>query len=66
MLATTGKMDQHFTVLWDHGHIKFWSRKTLERALHEVGFQVTQFKGAARIPFFWKSMVIKAMKTRTE
>ena len=25
VLALTGKMDAHFTVLWDHGHIKFWS-----------------------------------------
>lgn len=29
-LALTGKMDAHFTALWDHGHIKFWSRRTLE------------------------------------
>ena len=38
MLALTGQMDQHFTVLWDHGHIKFWSRKTLSQALAETGF----------------------------
>jgi len=62
MMAATGKMDRHFTVLWDHGHIKFWSRKTLESALREVGFKVTQFKGAGRIPFLWRSMVIQAMK----
>ncbi|WP_242034671.1 class I SAM-dependent methyltransferase [Microcystis flos-aquae] len=28
-LAATGKMDEHFTALWDHGHIKFWSVKTI-------------------------------------
>ncbi len=27
LLAVTGKLDRHFTVLWDHGHIKFWSHK---------------------------------------
>ena len=32
-LAMTGKMDAHFTALWDHGHIKFWSRRTLELLL---------------------------------
>src|SRR5258706_6973222 len=28
-LALSGTMDAHFTALWDHGHIKFWSTKTL-------------------------------------
>lgn len=27
VMALTNKMDNHFTVLWDGGHIKFWSRK---------------------------------------
>ena len=27
-LAVTGHMDAHFTALWEHGHIKFWSIKT--------------------------------------
>jgi 2-polyprenyl-3-methyl-5-hydroxy-6-metoxy-1,4-benzoquinol methylase len=60
LLAVTGKMDQHFTVLWDHGHIKFWSRKTLEKALRETGFTNIEFTGAGRIPYVWKSMVLKA------
>jgi hypothetical protein len=37
-------MDNHFTVLWDHGHIKFWSRSTLTKALEETGFKVDAFK----------------------
>ena len=61
LLALTGKMDDHFTALWDGGHIKFWSRKTLTALLEEQGFKVTQFKGAGRIPFLWKSMLIKAV-----
>lgn len=60
MLAATGKLDRHFTVLWDHGHIKFWSRQTLEHAISEAGFEVTQFRGAGRIPHLWRSMVVKA------
>jgi len=61
-LAITGKMDQHFTVLWDHGHIKFWSRSTLELVLRETGFTNVEFAGAGRIPYVWKSMVMKATK----
>lgn len=62
VLAITGKMDRHFTVLWDHGHIKFWSRQTLEQALRETGFTNLEFVGAGRIPYLWKSMVMKATK----
>ena len=62
ILAVTGKMDKHFTVLWDHGHIKFWSRKTLEIALKEIGFTNIEFAGSGRIPYVWKSMVLKATK----
>ena len=35
MLALTGKMDNHFTVTWDGGHIKFFSVKTLQLLLQE-------------------------------
>ncbi len=62
LLAATGKMDQHFTVLWDHGHIKFWSRKTIEEVLKETGFTNIEFAGSGRIPYVWKSMVLKATK----
>ncbi len=62
MLALAGKMDRHFTVLWDHGHIKFWSRKTLTEALTKTGFRVETFAGAGRLPYLWKSMVVKAVK----
>jgi 2-polyprenyl-6-hydroxyphenyl methylase/3-demethylubiquinone-9 3-methyltransferase len=61
-LAVTGKLDQHFTVLWDHGHIKFWSRKTLTKALEEAGFKEITFAGAGRLPWLWKSMVLRAIK----
>ncbi len=62
VLAITGKMDRHFTVLWDHGHIKFWSRQTLEQALKEIGFTKIEFAGAGRTPYLWKSMAMKATK----
>ena len=58
-LAITGALDAHFTVLWDGGHIKFWSRKTLGALLQEKEFKVTAFRGAGRLPYLWKSMVIR-------
>jgi 2-polyprenyl-3-methyl-5-hydroxy-6-metoxy-1,4-benzoquinol methylase len=59
-LALSGKMDRHFTAHWDGGHIKFFSRKTLEAMLREQGFEPKEFVGAGRFPFLWRSMVIAA------
>jgi 2-polyprenyl-3-methyl-5-hydroxy-6-metoxy-1,4-benzoquinol methylase len=50
-LALSGKLDAHFTALWDAGYIKFWSRATLSRLLSESGFQVLTFRGAGRWPW---------------
>jgi 2-polyprenyl-3-methyl-5-hydroxy-6-metoxy-1,4-benzoquinol methylase len=61
ILALTGKLDNHFTTLWDGGHIKFWSRKTLTQLLEMQGFKVTHFIGCGRIPYLWKSMLIKGV-----
>jgi 2-polyprenyl-3-methyl-5-hydroxy-6-metoxy-1,4-benzoquinol methylase len=61
-LAVTGKLDSHFTALWDGGHIKFWSRKTLSLLLTSAGFEVIEFRGAGRIPLLWKSMILIARK----
>jgi len=44
-LALTGKFDKHFCALWEGGHIKFWSRKTLTKLLEDNGFCVTHFEG---------------------
>ncbi len=63
-LAVTGKLDAHFTALWDHGHIKFWSRRTLVALLAEAGLEVTAFHGAGRAPWLWKSMVVAAVNGR--
>jgi 2-polyprenyl-6-hydroxyphenyl methylase/3-demethylubiquinone-9 3-methyltransferase len=61
-LAVTGRMDAHFTALWDHGHIKFFSRRTLSALLEEASFQQLRFSGVGRVPLFWKSMVFLACK----
>ncbi|MCP9825036.1 bifunctional 2-polyprenyl-6-hydroxyphenol methylase/3-demethylubiquinol 3-O-methyltransferase UbiG [Synechococcus sp. EJ6-Ellesmere] len=64
-LALSGKLDAHFTALWDGGHIKFWSRRTLTALLQEAGFQVVAFRGAGRWPWLWKSMLLAARKPLT-
>lgn len=56
-LAVTGKLDAHFTALWDHGHVKFWSMKTLRHLLAETGFEQVRFHRVGRIPPLAKSMV---------
>jgi 2-polyprenyl-6-hydroxyphenyl methylase/3-demethylubiquinone-9 3-methyltransferase len=61
-LAITGKMDRHFTALWDNGHIKFWSMKTLTILLEEAGFPDVRFKRVGRIPALAKSMIAIARK----
>lgn len=62
LLALGGKMDGYFTALWDGGHIKFWSLKTLSMLLTEKGFADLQFVGAGRVPYVWKSMILAARK----
>jgi 2-polyprenyl-6-hydroxyphenyl methylase/3-demethylubiquinone-9 3-methyltransferase len=62
MLALAGKTDFHYTALWDYGHIKFWSRKTLTTLLSQAGFKVDRFIGVGRLPFLWKSMILIARK----
>lgn len=61
-LAVTGKMDAHFTALWDFGHIKFWSIRTLGQLLTEAGFHNLTFQRVGRIPILAKSMIAVARK----
>lgn len=61
-LALSGRMDAHFTALWDYGHIKFWSRKTLGVLLHDIGFVDVRFRRVGRVPAFAKSMIAIARR----
>ena len=63
-LALSGAMDRHFTALWDHGHIKFWSVKTLRQLLHEAGLKVIEVQRVGRIPPLAKSMILVARKPK--
>jgi 2-polyprenyl-3-methyl-5-hydroxy-6-metoxy-1,4-benzoquinol methylase len=62
-LALTNRMDDSLTALWDGGHIKHWSRKTLSRLLVEQSFEVIGFSGAGRpVPYLWNGMVMIARR----
>jgi len=63
VIALLGKYDQHHTALWDGGHIKFFSRRTLETLITEKGFTVERFRGIGRAPLLWKSMAVLARLT---
>lgn len=61
-LALTGRMDAHFTALWDGGHIKFFSEQTLGALLREAGFGTIRFLRVGRVAPLAKSMVAIASK----
>lgn len=59
MLALTGKLDAHHTALWEGGHIKFWSIKTLTELVSRVGLEVVSVHRVGRkLPQLAKSMVM--------
>lgn len=61
-LAITGRMDSHFGVLHDGGHIKFFSMKTLSHLMTEHSFEDLSFSFYGRAPWLWKNMICHARK----
>ena len=61
-LAVTGRMDAHFSVLHDGGHIKFFSVKTLSQLMIAHSFEALTFKFYGRAPWLWKNMICHARK----
>ncbi|MBA2526456.1 MAG: methyltransferase domain-containing protein [Pyrinomonadaceae bacterium] len=61
-LSLTGKMDSHFCVLEDGGHIKFFSVKTLSALVQMHGFNEPQFSFYGRAPLLWMNMICHARK----
>ena len=56
-LALSGRMEPHFTALWDGGHIKFFSNPTLRILLTEAGARELEFLRIGRVPPLAKSMI---------
>ncbi|WP_176957511.1 class I SAM-dependent methyltransferase [Mariprofundus sp. KV] len=61
-LSLAGGWDKHFTVDWDGGHIKFFSRQTLTQFMQDQGFHNIDFRGVGRISGLWKSMTLSGKK----
>jgi 2-polyprenyl-3-methyl-5-hydroxy-6-metoxy-1,4-benzoquinol methylase len=61
-LSLAGRMDAHFSPLWDGGHIKFFSVVTLTELVRLNGFIVERFSFYGRAPWLWKNMVCHARK----
>jgi 2-polyprenyl-3-methyl-5-hydroxy-6-metoxy-1,4-benzoquinol methylase len=62
-LSISGRMDAHFTALWDGGHIKFFSVKTLSELIARHGFTDLSFSYYGRAPYLWKNMICHARKS---
>ena len=60
VLAAAGKMDAHYSVLHDGGHIKFFSVRTLSQLLTSHGFRDLSFTYYGRAPWLWKNMICHA------
>jgi len=60
MLSIFDRWDTHIDPLWQGGHIKFWSKKSITKLLSQRGFEVTAFRGCGRLPYLWMTMMIKA------
>ncbi len=54
--------DSHADPLFDGGHIKFYSHKTLTQAVTQIGFVDASIYGSGRLPFLWKSMILVATR----
>jgi hypothetical protein len=62
MISLLGKWDTHANPLWEGGHIKLWTKRTLTRLLTEAGFRNLEFRGTGRMPGLWMTMIAKAEK----
>lgn len=63
-IALLGRFDEHVEPGRVHGHIKFWSPKTLGALLEDAGLEVLEFRRAGRIPPLARSMIAVARRGR--
>jgi 2-polyprenyl-3-methyl-5-hydroxy-6-metoxy-1,4-benzoquinol methylase len=62
LISLSGGWDKHANPLWDGGHIKLWSRRTLSTLLNEAGFTSLQISGVGRLPGLWMTTVVVATR----
>ncbi len=65
-ISIAGRWDDHANPLWDGGHIKLWSKRTLRTLLVEQGFGPVRFYGVGRMPYLWMSMIAATNKPSTK
>lgn len=56
-LSVFNKWDCHFSVDWDGGHVKFFSRKSLSKMIENEDFKCVSWHYAGRVFPLWKSMI---------
>jgi SAM-dependent methyltransferase len=61
-ISVLNKWDQHHTVHWPGGHIKFFSVKTLSELVANAGFSGIHFRFYGRAPWLWKNMICISTK----
>ena len=59
-IILSNNFDHHFNPLWLHGHIKFFSKKTLETILKKNKFKIHQIYYSGRFYPLSKSMIFVA------
>lgn len=64
-LSLLNRWDAHANPLWDGGHIKFWSKRTLSALLKDAGFTCIRITGVGRVPFLRMTMIAVAQKPIT-
>ncbi|WP_295638163.1 class I SAM-dependent methyltransferase [Novosphingobium sp.] len=69
VLALTNRTDRALTALWEGGHIKHFSRKTLTQLMTDAGFETVGFKGCGTgarglVPGLWSGMLMTFRKPR--
>lgn len=57
-LALTDRMDRSLTVLWEGGHIKHFSYRTLRLLGEQQHFEFCSFDGAGRVPYLWSGQMM--------
>lgn len=61
-ISILDRFDREIDPLFNGGHIKFFSKKTLFKILKDNGFRPLMFYGAGGMPLIWKSMIVVAIK----
>ena len=64
VIALLGGFDAHWNPLWESGHIKFWSERTITQLLTEAGFTDLKIHRVGRIAPMAKSIIVTARRPR--